>query len=601
MPRTRKSQEPVVIPTTSLVASAVRYPNKSARIYLPSKDWQVECYRHYAICGEARFAAKFFGQALSRATLEIALPTPDGPKVQTQGSAVEYLAALFNGKDGQAQMLEALGTHLTIAGECYLVGREVDGEDVWEIVSVLEMHVAGNKWTIRYGDGMNDVVLTDDDVVIRIWMPNPGKRIEADSPFRSLLPILSEIEWLTRHIFAQTQSRLTGAGILFLPQGMSFPPPPVVEGQVPANDADAFMLTLADNMIEPISDPSSPAATVPIIVTAPDDAIDKAKLMHFWSELDGKALEMRQAAISRFADGMDLPREQVLGMSSNSGTGGGNSNGVSHWGAWQIEESTIKFHIEPMLELVCNALTIGYIRPLAEDTEPFVTYNTNKLRLRPDRSKESLELYDRGLLKKEVAVKENGFGTDQMPDDDEFKMWLLRKIATGSATPEQVAAALTLLGVELPVSPGVAPQTPDEGMLRETPPPPSLEDHPERPRTPEQSSDSELPPVLAASDALVWRALERAGNRIRQKAGVKPPGVPAYEMHTLYQCNGDAKEFLEDAWSCAPQVLDGLADVDSTVQVLNSYCMALMHEQAPHSRERLRQWLNINDERRRAK
>lgn len=589
MPRTRRTPEPVVIPTTSLVASAVRYSGKSARIYQPNRDWQAECYRHYAICGEARFAAKFYGQALSRATLEVSKKTPNGPTVQTEGPAVDTLDALFNGKDGQAQMLEALGTHLAIAGECYLVGRTVDGEDMWEIVSIMEMRVSGAKWTINYGDGFPPVILSDSDVVIRIWVPNPAQRVEADSPFRSLLPILTEIEWLTRHIFAQTQSRLTGAGILFLPQGMSFPPPPEVDGapQQTANDADAFMLTLADNMIEPIGDPSSPAATVPIVVTAPDDSIDKAKLMHFWSELDGKALEMRQAAISRFADGMDLPREQVLGMSSNSGTGGGNSNGVSHWGAWQIEESTIKFHIEPMLELICNALTIGYVRPLTEDGEAFVTYNTNKLRLRPDRSVESLELYDRGLLKKEVPVKENGFSPDDMPDDDEFKMWLLRKIASGSATPEQVQAALTLLGVELPVTPPALPEAP-----RETPQPPSLVDHPDRPKTPERS-DSEPPALLAASDALVWRALERAGNRIRQKAGVKPPGVPAYSMHTLYQVNGDAGELLDDAWSCAPQVLDGLSDVETTVQTLNSYCRSLFAEQAPHTRDRLKQWLEV--------
>lgn len=591
MPRTRKTQEPVVIPTTSLVASAVRYSGKSARIYQPNQDWQKECYRHYAICGEARFAARFFGQALSRATLQVATKGEDGqPVVQTTGPAAEYLDILFNGKDGQAQMLEALGTHLTIAGECYLVGREVDGEDVWEIVSIMEMRVSGDRWAINYGDGLPPVLLTDEDVVIRIWLPNPAKRIEADSPFRSLLPILTEIEWLTRHIFAQTQSRLTGAGILFLPQGMSFPPPPAGadgEPQQTANDADAFMLTLADNMIAPISDPSSPAATVPIVVTAPDDAIDKAKLMHFWSNLDEKALEMRAAAISRFADGMDLPREQVLGMSSNSGTGGGNSNGVSHWGAWQVEESTIKFHIEPMLELVCNALTMGYLRPLTDDPEPFVTYNTNKLRLRPDRSRESIELYDRGLLKKEVPVKENGFKDTDMPSDDEHREWLIRKIATGSATPEQVQAALSLLGIELPTP---EPEPFPSDMGNPTPPPPSLEEHPSRPRTPAEHPEN-LPALLAASDALVWRALERAGNRIRQKMGVKPPGVPSYEVHTLYQCNGDAKDFLTDAWSCAPQVLAGLADVETTVQTLNSYCMALMHSQEPHTRDRLATWL----------
>lgn len=591
MPRTPKTK--AVIPTTSLVASAVRYSGESARIYRPQQDWQVECYRHYAICGEARFAANFFGHALSRATLHVGVRNAATGKIERteEGVATALLAELFHGQDGQAQMLKAIGVHLTIAGECYLVGREVDGEDTWEIVSILEMKVSGKQWTIEYGDGMQAVRLTDDDVVIRIWSPSPARRIEADSPFRSLLPILTEIEWLTRNIFAQISSRLAGAGILFLPQGMSFPPPPEVDGQAPqvANEAEGFMLTLADGMLTPIQDPSSPAAMVPIVVTAPDEAIDKAKLMHFWSELDGKTLEMRNSAISRFADGMDLPREQVMGMSSNSGTGGGNSNGVSHWGAWQVEESTIKMFLEPMLELVSNALTVGYLRPLMEEeTETlvpeFVHYDTAELRLRPDRSAEALELWDRGLISTKALLRETGFGVEDMPDDEEFKTWLLRKIASGSNTPEQVAAAARALGVNIPSD--TNPAAPE---VREAPQAPSLEDHPTKPRTPAEHPQAAA--VLAASDALVFRALERAGNRIRQNAGVKPPGVKAYDIHTLFQVNGTADEVLDDAWSCAPQVLDGLCDVDTTVQSLNSYVKGLFASQEQHTRDRLARWL----------
>jgi hypothetical protein len=78
-------------------------------------------------------------------------------------------------------------------------------------------------------------------------------------------------------------------------------------------------------------------------------------------------------------------------MSSNGGTGGGTSNGVSHWGAWQIEESTIKPHVEPMLDTVVNALTAGYLRPTTDDLTAYVVYSTAALRLRPDRSKEAFE------------------------------------------------------------------------------------------------------------------------------------------------------------------------------------------------------------------
>ena len=72
---------------------------------------------------------------------------------------------------------------------------------------------------------------------------------------------------------------------------------------------------------------------------------------------------------------------------------------------------------------------------------------------------------------------------------------------------------------------------------------------------------------------------------------MRPPGVRAFEMHTLYSANGEAQEFLEDAWTCAPQVLDGLADVEKTVEVLNAYCRSLMATREPHNRDTLRVWL----------
>lgn len=585
MPRRKVEPEPVVIPTTSMVASATRYPGKAARIYQPRQDWQAECYRHYTICGEARFAAKFFGHSVSRATLHVAEMVDGEAKKQESGPAVDALNALFNGKDGQTQMLDAIGTHLTIAGECYLVGREVEGGDTWEIVSCLEMKVTGTEWQINYGNGLPAIPLTENDVVIRIWLPSPAHRIEADSPFRALLPILSEIEWLTRHVFAQITSRLAGSGILIMPQGMSFPPPPeqrdadgTVKAAAPANEADSFMMSLADAMMSPIEDPSSPSAIVPIVVTAPDDTIDKPRLLTFWSELDAASMGLRNEAIRRFALGMDLPPEQVLGM---SGTSSGSSGTISHWGAWQVEESTIKLHVEPMLDVIVNAITVGYLRPLTEDNS-LVDYDDDALRLRPDRSKEAFELYDRGLLTPEALLRENGFDVNDMPDDAHRKMWLLLKVASGSATPEQVGAALEQLGVHLGV-------VSDPETSRESRPTPSLEEHPTRPRDPSENA------LVAASEALVFRALERAGNRLRQSVS-RPPGAPAYETHVYVKANGSAEKLLEDAWSCAPQVLDGIADSDVVVPVLSAYCASLMAEQSPHRRDRLVNWLRLAEQ-----
>lgn len=601
--RTRRASEiGPIIPSNSLVASAVRYPGEVPRIHMQSNQpWQRECYRHYAICGEARAAARFLGRALSRCILRVVREMAGGTlEVVTDGKTYDLLEDLFNGKDGQAQMLEAIGIHLTIAGECYLIGRTVTASDadgneyeqgeIWEVVSVLEVRVVGSDWVISYGDGYPDIHLTKDDVVIRIWQPNPAKRMEADSPFRSLLPILSEIEWLTRHIFAQLSSRLAGAGILFLPQDMTFPPPPEVNGkpQAVTNEADSFMKVLGEAMMTPLEDPSSPSSLIPIVVTAPSDAIDKAKLMTFWTELDSHSKEMRAEAIHRFAVGMDLPAEQIEGMSSNSGSGGGTSNGVSHWGAWQIEESTIKMFVEPMAELIVNAILVSYVRTIEPTETDLIIADTSALRLRPDRSKEAIELWQSGAISTARMLQENGFDITDMPDEEEIRLHFLRKIASGSATPEQVEAALEAIGIELNSS----RYSLGQGETRETRPDESLEDLETRPRTP--GEDAPLIPaqsaLLAACDGLVYRALEKAGNRVlnaRTRGKDRDRGIDPLSVHCDQYINGQGPKLLADAFTFAPQVLDGLGPTDKVVRALETYCLSLYESQQPHTKARL--------------
>lgn len=590
----------VAHPTNSLVASSVRYTGSAARIYNPSQAWQREAYRHYGICGEARFAAQFFANSLARASLYTASLDANGKFERDPATHrnMQELGRIF-GPQTSSQMLAAIGLHLTIAGECYVVGRDhvvpdfdADPEyqmankgEVWEVVSTLEMQVTGDKWAINYHNGRQPVDLSDDDLIIRIWRPDPEKRIEADSPFKALLPVLREIEALTLHIFAQTQSRLAGAGILFMPQGMTFPAPTDENGNPveTSSDAEGLMRVLADTMMAVKADQGNPASLVPIVVTAPDEAIDKARLMHFWSELDEKALEMRNSAIHRFALGMDLPPEQVLGMSSNPGTGGGNSNGVSHWGAWQIDESTITIHIEPMLEVIVSAITVSFLRNAA-DTDGVVRYDTTRLRLRPDRSKESIELYNLGLVKAEVVIRENGFEPEDMMDEEERKRWLLVKIASGSATPEQVQAALRMLGVALP-----ALQQPQQ-ETRETRPDPSIVDHPTR-REPERADDIAAQLLLATSEPLVFRALERAGNRLRASCKGSAPAVASFAVHTVVPVR-DPEYLLTDAWSAAEMCLAPVTDEPSRViAALDDYCRMLLVQQVEHSRDRLEKWL----------
>jgi hypothetical protein len=246
---------------------------------------------------------------------------------------------------------------------------------------------------------------------------------------------------------------------------------------------------------------------------------------------------------------------------------------------WQIDESSIKAHIEPAAETIANSLSIQYIRPVTKDPNDVVRYDTSEMRMRPNRSKEAIELYDRGELKSETLLRETGFTHEDSPDEEERRRWnLARIVANSSATPEMMAEALRLLGVD--VGSGVG-----EEVVNENRPDPSLQDHPVR----------ELPPIpdaaaldvgLAAScDAMVFRALERAGNRIRSRKNFRPVGVDAADiyLHTTTKPT-DLDALLDDAWSCAPRLLRGLPfEQKEAVQgALDEYARHLLTAQVEH-------------------
>ena len=63
----------------------MRYDGQTARIYTENdRECQKQCYRHYRICGEARFAATFFGHALARTVLYI-VGGPYNPEAEKAG------------------------------------------------------------------------------------------------------------------------------------------------------------------------------------------------------------------------------------------------------------------------------------------------------------------------------------------------------------------------------------------------------------------------------------------------------------------------------------------------------------------------------------
>lgn len=611
----------------SLAASAAIYkPGKPADPntdrYQIAQPWQVEAYRHINICGEARYAATLFSAIAGRAEIGVSKPNSLGrkPVWETTGIEVDAFNELAPSVRDRAKLIRDFMLHWVIAGECYLIARnrvatdpEYDtrrNEPVWEIVGVTELRKVGNdQWSVRH-ENANYIELGVGDPVVRMWNPDPERRMEAWSPFRSLLPVLKEIEWLTRHIFAQVRSRLMSAGVWFLPDNLTFPPPPAdsVEGGAEAiaemNEAEQFMLSIAAASMQQLEDDEP---SLPTIVTAPPEAlaaIDQKTLIQFWSEIDNHVMTLRNDAIRRFALGMDLPPDQVLGSSGLTVSEGRSQGQTNHWGQWANMEQTITDHIEPALDAFVYTLTVAFLRSVVPNTEKVIAYDSARMRLRQDLSQVAMEWYDRGVLKADVALRETGFDpeNDKM-DDAEHRIWILNKLLSGgSPAPEQISAIVKILdGVNLPAATTAEKPKGLPGVGQ----PPSLEDHPAQQDKPQGDHYHQPAPyavysgekarqeagMAAACEVLVLRALEKAGNRLLndgKRGREKDRNTPAHMAHLAASAPLVADPSLFD-FSLASTVFGDRSAMEQALLLrkLARFCADLYENGEPYTREAL--------------
>lgn len=581
MPRMSPTTEVAVTPaqTSAIVAAAIsQNSTPGGRVKPRRESWTARAWDHYDNCGELRYAVSWFSNALSRSELIVTKRNADGDyDPVTEGPAFDALQELTG--VGQSELLKAMGQQYFVPGDFYLVGRTVKGRQMWEVVSTEEMKVQGDgssaQWKISRS-GEKDIELSGQDTVIRIWTPHPRNKMKADSPTRGAHGVLNQIIALTRHIDAQVYSRLAGAGILWMPNEVSFAARQE-NGTIQTGNGDAFLETLAGVMAEAMKDPGAVEALVPIIARVPAETIEHIKHMTFWSELDQQAVPQLESALRRMALTIDLPPEVVLGTAD-----------MNHWGAWQVDESSIKAHIEPALGVICSRLTVEWLRPQLDEADAddyLVAFDTSKLRLRPNRSKEAVELWDRGGINLKALRRETGFEESDAMEPEELVRWLLLKMAMGSATPEMVAWAARELGADMPDGLG--------DQMREKRPDPSLVEHPEQGPPERTDSPNEVAALTATCEAVVYRALERAGNRLNNGSKARPPDIDPSETH-LYLKAGNAQlgTLLDGAWSHLDRLMEGSPyHPDIIERILDSYCRMLLSEQKPYDRGEMLRYL----------
>lgn len=435
--------------------------------------WQLEAWRLYDVIGEMRKYANMIGALVSKCRLYVAEIDDSGePSKEVEDPEIARLAQDPLGKGPRKdEALRLLGIDLAVVGEAYIVaeaGGNKDGSDLWYVISGSEISTQGAGLVVTrpaaYGLDGELYFREGEDLLIRCWTPHPRRTLWADSSIRSAIPVLRKIEATMKRSFAELDSRLTGAGLLALPDGVDFP-----RGDGVAQGIDGLAQILMNTMATSIEDRASSEAMVPILATMPADAIDKIRHLTFWSDLSDKLQEMEDSAIRRLAVELDIPPEALTGI-----------GGTNHWNAWAVEESTIKTFIEPILQRIAEALDNGYLDPALEfmglDPEKYTfQFDTTPLKVRPDRAADANTLHSSLILSDEATRKANNFGDADAPTPEEQ---VRRQLLTALPTKPELLAdpnvqkilgisglfneKIATIGQPPPAPPGAEPAAGDE-------------------------------------------------------------------------------------------------------------------------------------------
>ena len=455
-------------------SEAEQFKNRRAAA---SSAWQQEAWEYYDAIGEVKYAFNLVASVVSRIRLYPAVvsnpaesPSPirnvEAFDQRIVAAAERALARLDSAYGGQAGLLRDAALNLQVTGECYLSQipqRPSDGTpESWDIRSVDEITVdtRGNvviaprrELKTMGGGAQKGVYLLPKGAFIgRIWKAHPRFSEEADSSMRGILDLCAELLLLNRTFRATARSRLN-AGALYLPDGLSVAANPdpdfpysdsdgIYDGPTPEELEDEFEDQLMDAMTTPIKDEDSASAVVPLIIRGPAELGDKIKQFKFERSFDPMLAARADRVLERIMQGLDVPKDIVSGLAN-----------VKYSNALQIDESLYKAHIEPLMLLIADALTVVYLRPylLANGfTEPeveriVVWYDPSQVATRNDRAADADMGFDKMAISYETWRRTHGFSEAEAPSPTEITLRML--IEKGMITPELTEA---MLGVVAP-------------------------------------------------------------------------------------------------------------------------------------------------------
>lgn len=586
---------PVLAAAIPLVGpEAKRYA--TARAKQTAEQWQKDAWYYYDAIGELSSPVNWIANAVSKADLFGAEVDPatglvTGP---TEDVRAQRAAAMcLGGVAKRAQLQFIMAVCWQIPGEAYVIVRgrpERQGQpqpDEWLVLSGQKVKPKGQVWSYEDPVSLEWIELGASDRLIRVWAPHPNDQAKANSAVRPALAVLREIEKASMNLAAVLDSRIASAGIQLIPQEIDLPRD--LEGG--QTNAEAFSDMLLRAASAGIENPGTAAAQVPVIAEVPEDSIDAIVRGRMVPDtaMDATVITLRQDDLGRLASALDMPKE----------TAEGSMGGMNHWGSWQVEETTYKLFIEPLLDRWGDALTEFWYRPAlaamgVENVESHtLAWDTTGIVARPDSTEDMNWLYDNGLISDDYRRQASGVPEDGIPDEDEQQRRLLERVVMGAPTlAADPNVARALFGFEIaPEAAGVSAEGADaidagDGAESSTG---------DRALPAAPASTDDVPDgLVAAAELIVFDALSRAGGRLltREHRG-QFASTDKWELHTVIPVAvADVDRLLADSFQFAGRVALTFGRSGGELEeTLAQYCAALLRTGARHRKDVLREAL----------
>lgn len=430
----------------AITASAVRVDLKNKKEVdainkrRQQDKWQQEAWEYYDLIGEIKYVANLIAAITSRVNLYVGyveksanVPSdiedvekldPDFVEV-----AEDILYLLESGNGGTSGLLRSAALNMFVTGECWLVNepaRFSTGEpSKYQIRSTEEIvATTGRNATVaikprRDAKPSEYIPLPSNGFASRIWRNHPRFSDESDSSLRGVLDVCDQLLIMDRAASASAKSRMN-AGLLFVPDGLSsitqVEGEMTPEGQTPVIQEmdESFEEELIAGLVTPVEDISSAASLVPTVVRGPDDLGDKIRHITFERSVDAHHELRSDRLLDRILSGLDVPKDVAAGMSN-----------VKYANAIVIEEQLYKAHIEPLILMICDCLTIGFLRPALRKqgfpeeivNRAVVWYDPSEITAKPSKAEASVTLYNMKVLGAEAVLRANGFTPADAPTE----------------------------------------------------------------------------------------------------------------------------------------------------------------------------------------